>query len=138
MDDFNYGFPPPPSFYTNYSLKCTDPDDSLESKLNSIKDEIKEAEGLVFDYKKLKCFQGPLPPFPPNESWYSFGNSEKFHEEEHTLDSETLIRPEPGVVDLREHFRVLYGDFTNSLFTYLDLVKNVRLLIDIRNYLKIS
>lgn len=77
MDDFLCGFPPPPPFYKNYSLKCPDPDASLDAKLDSIKDQIKEAEGLVFDYSKLTCFEGPKPPSPPTESWSSFGNIHK-------------------------------------------------------------
>eukprot|EP00375_Theileria_parva_P003726 XP_766412.1 hypothetical protein [Theileria parva strain Muguga] len=139
MDDFLCGFPPPPPFYKNYSLKCPDPDASLDAKLDSIKDQIKEAEGLVFDYSKLTCFEGPKPPSPPTESWSSFGNIHKFQEEERTLDSETLIPPNPGTTDLREHFKFLYSQFMDSLLTYLDLIKNMNndSISEIKKFMKV-
>ncbi|BAM39381.1 conserved hypothetical protein [Theileria orientalis strain Shintoku] len=125
MDDFLYGFPPPPIFYQKYSLKSPNQENPLESKLQEIKEEGKDSHYLVFNYEKLKCFDGPPPPLPPNESWYSFGTQEKFKEDEFVLDSETLIPLENQTNDLRESFKVLYSEFVSSILTYLDQLKNV-------------
>ncbi|UKK00669.2 hypothetical protein MACK_000743 [Theileria orientalis] len=125
MDEFLYGFPPPPIFYQKYSLKSPNPENPLESKLQEIKKGANDSNELVFNYENLKCFKGPSPPRPPMESWYSFGTQEKFKEDEFVLDSETLIPLEDQTKDLREHFKVLYSEFVSSLVTYLDQLKNV-------------
>ncbi|EKX74029.1 conserved hypothetical protein [Theileria equi strain WA] len=140
MDNFVFGFPPPPVFYHKYSLETElDQSDQQESDQNGSKVDYIAENNISFDYTKLKGFKGPPPPALPTDSWYSFGSQETLVEAVKPLDSETVIPTGENVSDLREHFKELYAQFMNYLLKYLSSLKNMSkdCVSDIKMFLKL-
>ncbi|ORM39406.1 uncharacterized protein BXIN_2223 [Babesia sp. Xinjiang] len=140
MEDFTSGFPPPPFFYKNYSFN--DDSDVISTvcgpaNLSTATCGSDAAEDGNVDLSGL--VSGPSHPPPPKGSWFCFGIEEKLTPDAHELDSETLITVADADPDPRVHFKVLYGDFMDSLLLYLGRLKDMDpdSVSDIKRFLKI-